>query len=158
MRRFKFLSYLISAMGLLTGCDLSYTVGEFWICNESGQLLYVESDIASELTSEKRGFLLEEGEANKEPLAKSPRFEGEQASCLSLSHCVNNEDAKVIIYTLGENGEKHLARTWYYSDRDKSGRELFSEKCLAQGGYHLHDGGSFSSFTFVVLPEDLESN
>lgn len=153
MRRFKSIICLISAMGLLTGCDLSYTVSEFWICNGAGQPLYIESDIRSDLSSEKRCFVLEEGE--EVLLAKSPRYEHIQSSYLPLSHCVYNEEANVRIYHIGDNGEKRLVRTWYYSDRGKPGRELFNENCLSQEVHSFPDGGSFPSFVFVILPEDI---
>lgn len=155
MRRFNFLSYLISAMGLLTGCDLSYTVAEFWICNESGQTLYVESDIKSNLSFDMHSFVIEAGENNKVLLAKSPRYEDTQLSYLPLSQCIENEEARVSIYTIGDHGEHNLVRTWYYSDGDKPGRELFNENCLLQDFHSFPDGGCFPSFTFVILPEDV---
>ena len=77
--------------------------------------------------------MLEEGEGNMEILAKSARYEDMQ-SYLPLSHCINNQDAKVSIYTVSDDGEKQLVHTWHYSDRDKDGRELFNEKCLSQEG------------------------
>lgn len=158
IRPVTLLSSLFVAIGLLTGCDLSYTVVEFWICNESGQTLYVESNIVSALTSDKRCFTLEEGDMNAELLAKSPKYQGFQSSYMPLSNCINNEGAKVSIFTIGDNGEKHLVRSWNYSDRNNTGRELFSESCLSQRVQTLVDGGCFPSFTFIIQPEDLESN
>ena len=154
MRRYNSFLGLLVILGLLTGCDLSYTVSSLWICNESGQPLYVESTIKSELTSTDLCFMLEEGEGNMEILAKSARYENMQ-SYLPLSHCINNQDAKVSIYTVSDGGEKQLVHTWHYSDRDKEGREIFNEKCLSQGGDSTPDGGYFPTFTFTILPEDL---
>ena len=149
------MSSLFVAFVLLTGCDLSYTVGQLFIRNESGQSLYVESNIVSEHTSETCCFLLEVGDEAR--LGKSPRYDG-HASYLPLSHCVYNDDAYVSIFTIDDNEEKHLARTWYYSDRDKDGKQLFNENYLDKDFSDSPDGGNFPCFVFVVLPEDLESN
>ena len=158
MRRHYLLLSIFVTLVLFTGCDLSYTVAELWMCNESGQSLYVESEIVSEHTSEKLCFPLESGDENKVLLAKSPRYEGSQSSYLPLSHCIKNEDAKVSIYTVAESGEKLLVRTWYYSNRNNAGRELFNEKCLSRDIQSFPDGGCFPSFTFIIIPEDLKSH
>lgn len=155
MKRFSIVYFLSVVLLLITGCQKSYSVCEFWICNESGQDLYVESSIVSELTSDGISFLLNEGADHAILLAKSKRYNGTSTSYLPLSCCVNNQDARVRLYTVSAEGEKHLVHTWYYSEREKGGRELFNEECLTQGFNYLLDGGHFPSFTFTILPEDI---
>jgi hypothetical protein len=161
----RFIKYLAIAMLLATGCVKSYTIGTLYIRNESGQVLYVESTIQSDLTEAPMQFTLLEGtdeipNNNDVAIARTKRLMGEQTTYLPISHYVFNEDAQVNIFTVSDDGEKTLVRTWNYSDRNKNGREFFKESCLGSGDFDGAgvDGGCFISFRFIVLPEDLESN
>ena len=153
MRRFRLFLSIISSV-LIVGCDLSYYVVELVIQNESGQILFVESNIDSFTTSGIQTLKIHNGTGGF--IAQSKKYSDSAMLYLPLDSIIGNEDAYVSVYTISDSEEKHLVHTWYYSDREKDGRELFSEKCLTQDEFHGHDGGNFLAYTFTILPEDLE--
>ena len=157
-----YIKYLLLIMLLTTGCVKSYTIGSFYIRNESGQILYVESTIKSALKDTTMSFTLLEGtddipNNNDIEIARTARFMGEQTTYLPISHYVFNDDAQVRLFTISNNGEKTLVKTWKYSERNKIGRELFNEANLETGDFNGAgmDGGCFISIRFVVLPQDI---
>lgn len=141
---------------LLVGCVKPYTIGGLFIRNESGQMLYVETNIESSLTSEFQSFMLEEGDYRV--IAQSPRYANEIRETLPLDSYIGNNDAYVRVYRLsGDSGEIELVRTWKYKERNQSGRELFNETNLECQKGGNPDGQQYIWYIFTIAPEDVSN-
>lgn len=148
--------FLFISLFLLAGCNKSYFIAELVIRNESGHDLFVESSIESSSSNGAQIFMLRDGD--EKFIAQSKRY-SEDFGYLPLEKIVENADAYVSIFTISESsGEKQLIHTWYYSDKDEEGHELFNEKSLSKDGFHGHDGGNFQEMVFTILPDDIDSN
>ena len=155
MRRFS-LFLLIGILSLLlTGCLPPYTIVYLDLCNESGQTLYVETNIVSSMSSQLQSFDLPQGANDTKCIAFSAKENGVNKQT-SVSQCITNDDAYLSIYVYTLSGEKRLVRKWCYTDRDKDERQPFNEKYLKFEDHADPDGGYHPTYTFIILPEDLE--
>lgn len=138
---------------LMAGCSNSFAVF-MNINNESGQELWVESNIFSEYCRDTLEFALRDGATNR--VARSGEYSGKEVPQDPIPYLVDNDDAYVRIYKPLPSGKRVLLRTWYLSDRNSGNRELFSPQYLKEDHYSESGGYSFSVFRFIILPEDIE--
>ena len=153
MRRFNYLLLFLSALLLIKGCGKPYTVGQLFINNNTGEILYLESYIVSHLSEEPILHNLQPGESCE--LARTKKHSG-YIDEFDISEFVNNTDATIKIYSLNQYGDKTIVAQWEYTDRSNNSKSIFNLSELDYSNYYDPDGGYHPTYTFVLLPEDLE--
>lgn len=152
MRHFKIVLFCAASL-LLAHCGKPYTVGQLFICNDTNEKLVVESSIVSALTEGSKRVLLQTGEILE--IARTERQEG-YISDFSIMEFVRNEGACVKVFSLDENGNEILSAQWSFINKEVDPRSVFN---LSNHFYLLYsnpDGGCYPSYTFAILPEDIE--
>lgn len=155
MRSFKLLFVVGLLTFILSGCTKEYISSVLTISNETGEDLWVESNIVSTEYSDPKNFEMSKDIPYRhEVLARSVNYENGSVD-LPLSSCVYNEEASVSIYREGDTGEKILVQQWRYAERHEDGRNLFNESNLERQTYSNVAGHTIVSFHFTILPEDI---
>lgn len=152
MRHFKIVLLCVASL-LLTRCGKPYTVGQLFICNDTTEKLVVESSIVSALTNGPTRVLLQTGETFE--LARTERQEG-FISDFPITEFVCNEEVCVKVFSLDESGNETLSAQWSFTNKEIDPRSVFN---LSNHSYLLYsdpDGGCHPSYTFAILPEDIQ--
>lgn len=113
----------------LLGCTKGHINSVLSISNESGEDLWVESNIVSAEGNEPKDIWMPQGVPYQhEVLARSENYNS--PIDLSLDSCIYNEDACVCVYKKGDKGERVLGQKWRHSERNDEDRNLFNESNL----------------------------